>query len=123
MADSTDIFEALGWSHLDVAAKREVLFKIEAAAREQVISLIVTKLTPQDMLALDQSLQQGAGQEQVLDFLQARIPDLESTIQARVAQYKEDIIGMVRRMRAATGQTPPPADEVERALRMLNQPD
>jgi len=123
MAEDLDIFVALAWSHLAIQDKQGILQVIEDAARDQVINLIVMKLTPHDMLELERTLQQGAGEDKVLTFLRTKIPDLEAAVQARIAGYKQEIITAVHALRVAEPavRLAPPV-ELERALRMLNQP-
>lgn len=98
--DSMNLFEELGLELLPKKEKLRLLEKLEFAAREQIINLILEQMEEKDYQDFDELLNKKEAQEgEVLFFLQQRIPNLEVQIAQRMQDFKKQLVEQVKNIR------------------------
>lgn len=105
-----DIFSILGLQDLPEDEKKVLLEKLEKVIQEQVIHLIVTQLSDDQCKDLNEKMDSGMDQMQVIEYLRDKIPNLEDQIRKLVEDFKEDLLAEVDDIRGqlADGKTPSP---------------
>ncbi|MEI6221272.1 MAG: hypothetical protein WCP97_00740 [bacterium] len=103
-----DIFGMLGLEDLPENEKKVLLEKLEKVIQEQVIHLIVTQLTDEQCQDLNEKMDQGLNQMQVIEYLRGTIPNLEDQIRKLVEDFREDLLVEVDDIRKelASGKKP-----------------
>ncbi len=94
-----DIFKLLGLELLPTEEKIKLLQKLEVAAREQVINLILEQLSDKDCRDLDALLKGGAKEEDILVFLRERISNLDDLVKQRIDIFKSELVKEVQSIR------------------------
>lgn len=105
-----DIFQILGLQDLPEEEKKLLLEKLEQVIQEQVIHLIVSQLSDEQCQDLNEKMDQGMNQWQVIEYLKGKIPDLDQQIRQLVETFRDDLLAEVDDIRKeiAQGKTPSP---------------
>ncbi len=111
-----DIFSILGLTDLPDNEKMMLLQKIEKIIQEQVIHLIVTQLSDDQCKELNEKMDKGMNQWEVIEFLRTKIPNLDEQIRKLVFDFKDDLIAEVDDIKKslASGKTPSPNPVTDR---------
>lgn len=94
--EADDIFVQLGLIHLPVDQKIAFLKKLEIAAQDRIMMLILGQLSDEDCGLLEKKLKKKATEQEVLVFLKERIEDLEAKIQKSIDLFKSELVSTVK---------------------------
>ncbi|GEM_PF-3356591 len=103
-----DIFSILGLQDLPEKEKKVLLEKLERVIQERAIHMIVSQLTDDQCKDLNDKMDQGLDQSQVIDYLRGTIPDLDEKIRGLVEEFRDELLLEVDDIRGelASGKTP-----------------
>jgi len=103
-----DIFTILGLQDLPEEEKKALLGKLEQVIQERAIHMIVSQLTDDQCKDLNDKMDQGMDQTQVIEYLRGTIPGLDDRIRNLVEEFRDELLLEVDdiRQEIASGKTP-----------------
>lgn len=90
-----DLIKELELDRLPEERRDEILSQMSEIIQQRMLLRIFETLTPEDKDTLGSMLDAKADQEQVIHFLQAKIPTLDQIALDEIGKYKKEMIDLV----------------------------
>ena len=91
-----DITKDLGLDRLSEAERNEALLAIGRVVYEAVLWRVVQLLDDAGRLEFDVALEQAKSDEEILKFLETRVPNLDEIIKEETTRFKSESVQLMR---------------------------